>query len=63
MNDNLIKLESSSEWISHLVSVIAKFCVESSEMKEELREIVKGRFYALLNELTDSKRFSGVNFD
>ena len=62
MNDNLIKLESSSEWISHLVSVIAKFCVESSQMKEELREIVKGRFYALLNELTDSKRFSGVNW-
>lgn len=61
-NEKLVKLESSSEWISHLVSVLAKILMETSEMKEELLEIVKGRFFALLNELTDSKRFSGINW-
>lgn len=61
-NEKLVKLESSSEWISHLVSVMTKVTMESSELKEELREIVKGRLFALLNELTDSKRFSGINW-
>ena len=61
-NEKLVKLESSSEWISHLVSVMAKVCVETSELKDELREIIKGRFYSLLNELTDSKRFAGINW-
>ena len=62
LNENLVKLESSSKWISHLISVIAKIYVESNDLKDELREIVKGRFCALLNELTDSKRFSGINW-
>ena len=61
-NEKLVKLESSSEWISHLVSVMAKIVMESAEMKEELLEIVKGRFFALLNELADSKRFPGINW-
>lgn len=61
-NEKLINLESSSEWISHLISVMAKIVTESSEMKEELVEIVKGRFFALLNELNDSKRFAEINW-
>lgn len=62
INENLVKLESSSEWISHLIAVIAKICVESNGLKDELRDIVKNRFYALLNELADSKRFAGINW-
>lgn len=61
-NEKLIKLESASEWINHLISVLAKFCVGSNDLSDELREIIKGRFYSLLNELTDSKRFAGVNW-
>lgn len=61
-NEKLVKLESSAEWISHLVSILAKISVESANLNEELREIIKGRFYSLLNELTDCKRFSGINW-
>lgn len=63
MNDNLVKLEKSSEWILHLVVVMAKICVEQNNgLSDELREIVKGRFFALLNELADFKSFSGINW-
>lgn len=62
INENLVKLESSAEWISHLIAVIAKICVESNGLKDELLDIVKNRFYALLNELADSKRFAGINW-
>jgi DNA polymerase phi len=61
-NEKLVKLESSSEWINHLISIMAKIATESAEMKEELLEIVKGRFFALLNELTDSKRFPEIDW-
>ena len=61
-NKMLTKLEGASEWIDHLVIVMARVCVNSGNMSEELRDIIKGRFYALLNELTDSKRFFGINW-
>lgn len=60
-NEKLIKLESSADWISHLVMVLANIFIKSKEIKDELREIVKGRFFALLNELADTKRFAGIN--
>jgi len=61
-NEKLIKLENSTIWIEHLAAVMARICVESEGLKDEFREIVKGRFCALLNELTDSKRFFGSNW-
>lgn len=61
-NEKLIKLEFSADWIGHLVMVMANLCMKAKDIKDELREIVKGRFFALLNELADSKRFAGVNW-
>lgn len=61
-NEKLVKLENASIWIIHLSALMARMCIDSEPLNEELREIVKGRFCALLNELTDYKRFSGHNW-